>query len=153
MIAPVTHTIAAHSESDIDRQWFRGIAPAIEGWTGLYGGSDDGRSVGRLERHLPVFDLKRPEGLCPQSFIGLSATSRTGSLRGWNVIGRSAARSGLASAQRQNGKQGTRDLHTVPFSIGYPQQAMNGNTGLRSEEHTSELQSLMRLSSAVFCMK
>src|SRR3546814_18729788 len=43
MIAPVTHTIAAHSESDIDRQWFRGIAPAIEGWTGLYGGSDDGR--------------------------------------------------------------------------------------------------------------
>src|SRR3546814_5313026 len=94
MIAPVTHTIAAHSESDIDRQWFRGIAPAIEGWTGLYGGSDDGRSVGRLERHLPVFDLKRPEGLCPQSFIGLSATSRTGSLRGWNVIGRSAARSG-----------------------------------------------------------
>src|SRR3546814_3250418 len=84
MIAPVTHTIAAHSESDIDRQWFRGIAPAIEGWTGLYGGSDDGRSVGRLERHLPVFDLKRPE---------------------------------------------------------------------RSEEHTSELQSLMRISYAVFCLK
>src|SRR3546814_8575604 len=98
-------------------------------------------------------------------FIGLSATSRTGSLRGWNVIGRSAARSGLASAQRQNGKQGKRELHTVAFSIGYPQQAMNGNTGLqcsgrllkgyplfpagrylgvnsisRSEEHTSELQ-------------
>src|SRR3546814_11469236 len=71
------------------------------------------------------------EGLCPQSFIGLSATSRTGSLRGWNVIGRSAARSGLASAQRQNGKQGKRDLHTVPFSIGYPQQAMKGNTCLQ----------------------
>src|SRR3546814_1308052 len=106
MIAPVTHTIAAHSESDIDRQWFRGIAPAIEGRTGLYSGSNDGRSVRRLERHLAIFDLKRPEGLCPQSFIGLSATSRTGSLRGWTVIGRFAARSGLASAQCQNGKQG-----------------------------------------------
>src|SRR3546814_6692380 len=66
MIAPVTHTIAAHSESDIDRQWFRGIAPAIEGRTGLYSGSNDGRSIGRLERPLAIFDLKRPEGLCPQ---------------------------------------------------------------------------------------
>src|SRR3546814_5726948 len=28
-----------------------------------------------------------------------------------------------------------------------------GSTGLRSEEHTSELQSLMRISSAVFCLK
>src|SRR3546814_9281454 len=27
------------------------------------------------------------------------------------------------------------------------------NTGLRSEEHTSELQSLMRISYAVFCLK
>src|SRR3546814_4923082 len=28
-----------------------------------------------------------------------------------------------------------------------------GETGLRSEEHTSELQSLMRISYAVFCLK
>src|SRR3546814_7603271 len=28
-----------------------------------------------------------------------------------------------------------------------------GSTGLRSEEHTSELQSLMRISYAVFCLK
>src|SRR3546814_17462580 len=28
-----------------------------------------------------------------------------------------------------------------------------GRTGRRSEEHTSELQSLMRISSAVFCLK
>src|SRR3546814_2345150 len=29
----------------------------------------------------------------------------------------------------------------------------DGTTGLRSEEHTSELQSLMRISYAVFCLK
>src|SRR3546814_9289783 len=29
----------------------------------------------------------------------------------------------------------------------------NPSTGLRSEEHTSELQSLMRISYAVFCLK
>src|SRR3546814_2125403 len=31
--------------------------------------------------------------------------------------------------------------------------AMNSNSPLRSEEHTSELQSLMRISYAVFCLK
>src|SRR3546814_1581245 len=30
---------------------------------------------------------------------------------------------------------------------------MVGKTGIRSEEHTSELQSLMRISYAVFCLK
>src|SRR3546814_5587437 len=43
------------------------------------------------------------------------------------------------------------------FGLGY--QEMNGDTGFafvggwRSEEHTSELQSLMRISYAVFCLK
>src|SRR3546814_3751206 len=32
-------------------------------------------------------------------------------------------------------------------------QAIARRTGLRSEEHTSELQSLMRISYAVFCLK
>src|SRR3546814_1263313 len=31
--------------------------------------------------------------------------------------------------------------------------ALSGNPGRRSEEHTSELQSLMRISYAVFCLK
>src|SRR3546814_7131268 len=36
----------------------------------------------------------------------------------------------------------------------YPHAAVHGGGGiLRSEEHTSELQSLMRISSAVFCLK
>src|SRR3546814_1616080 len=33
------------------------------------------------------------------------------------------------------------------------QKAFRANPGLRSEEHTSELQSLMRISYAVFCLK
>src|SRR3546814_8932469 len=38
--------------------------------------------------------------------------------------------------------------HSVRTSSAFP-----GNKGLRSEEHTSELQSLMRISYAVFCLK
>src|SRR3546814_10023347 len=38
---------------------------------------------------------------------------------------------------------------TGRFEIGGP----DGDAGLRSEEHTSELQSLMRISYAVFCLK
>src|SRR3546814_2155658 len=34
-----------------------------------------------------------------------------------------------------------------------PQPAMGGASPMRSEEHTSELQSLMRISYAVFCLK
>src|SRR3546814_4431327 len=36
-------------------------------------------------------------------------------------------------------------------SANYPE--LNGGAGFRSEEHTSELQSLMRISYAVFCLK
>src|SRR3546814_10186570 len=37
--------------------------------------------------------------------------------------------------------------------IGQMDRAARGVGGLRSEEHTSELQSLMRISYAVFCLK
>src|SRR3546814_6045396 len=35
----------------------------------------------------------------------------------------------------------------------YKEKCRNGETERRSEEHTSELQSLMRISYAVFCLK
>src|SRR3546814_4729865 len=35
----------------------------------------------------------------------------------------------------------------------YPEAELSDECGLRSEEHTSELQSLMRISYAVFCLK
>src|SRR3546814_6241189 len=50
----------------------------------------------------------------------------------------------IALAQRGVGFVGVR-AHVVP--------ELEGVGGLRSEEHTSELQSLMRISYAVFCLK
>src|SRR3546814_992058 len=42
-------------------------------------------------------------------------------------------------------------LQTLPDHLSTPHKAFDH--GLRSEEHTSELQSLMRISYAVFCLK
>src|SRR3546814_5197081 len=41
--------------------------------------------------------------------------------------------------------------HVQAWPLGYPVGAVEG--AVRSEEHTSELQSLMRISYAVFCLK
>src|SRR3546814_5008619 len=46
---------------------------------------------------------------------------------------------------------GTRDI-VVPVD-GLTLEGVDGLEGVRSEEHTSELQSLMRISYAVFCLK
>src|SRR3546814_1305617 len=48
----------------------------------------------------------------------------------------------------QRAGRGTADR---PRPVAYPQRPRND--GARSEEHTSELQSLMRISYAVFCLK
>src|SRR3546814_2188690 len=49
----------------------------------------------------------------------------------------------------------TRDRHGQPLTIKLsgPVEAWFENPAERSEEHTSELQSLMRISYAVFCLK
>src|SRR3546814_1903289 len=39
------------------------------------------------------------------------------------------------------------------YAIGVPAEVIAGHGAVRSEEHTSELQSLMRNSYAVFCLK
>src|SRR3546814_7816952 len=45
-------------------------------------------------------------------------------------------------------------LFGVDLQVGEGQMvALLGRNGMRSEEHTSELQSLMRISYAVFCLK
>src|SRR3546814_6808065 len=50
-----------------------------------------------------------------------------------------------------SGKKG--DVLTVEFTVaGVPCLGLNGGPAFRSEEHTSELQSLMRISYAVFCL-
>src|SRR3546814_5371080 len=42
---------------------------------------------------------------------------------------------------------------TLPEKVSVPLAAVHTNVAPRSEEHTSELQSLMRISYAVFCLK
>src|SRR3546814_2769502 len=45
------------------------------------------------------------------------------------------------------------DTGKGPFEIGYDEFGVATGLATRSEEHTSELQSLMRISYAVFCLK
>src|SRR3546814_6025839 len=56
-----------------------------------------------------------------------------------------------APADRRQGREPTQDR--CPAGAG-PEPRAKGQCGtIRSEEHTSELQSLMRISYAVFCLK
>src|SRR3546814_6795529 len=72
------------------------------------------------------------------------------------ATGRAAARPGLAPAvcaatvgpaPAHRGAQVSRPCTIVAFKLQWP------TSKSRSEEHTSELQSLMRISYAVFCLK
>src|SRR3546814_4836202 len=57
-------------------------------------------------------------------------------------------------AQRQTGrKSAVKKIEAIikPFKLDEVKEALH-EVGLRSEEHTSELQSLMRISYAVFCL-
>src|SRR3546814_1314145 len=66
--------------------------------------------------------------------VGLAATNRSGEIEA-PVAG---------ELEFHRGSDGpTRDLHLKQRAVG---------PGVRSEEHTSELQSLMRISYAVFCL-
>src|SRR3546814_9810314 len=61
-----------------------------------------------------------------------------------------------AAYEEQRGTQsgGTRfSLAEVGYGDGGDVREVAGHEGQRSEEHTSELQSLMRISYAVFCLK
>src|SRR3546814_2038841 len=60
----------------------------------------------------------------------------------------------LATLILVDGTQFRHDLSSLPFSIRkHTAHAACFSASARSEEHTSELQSLMRISYAVFCLK
>src|SRR3546814_9827760 len=60
----------------------------------------------------------------------------------------------LSAAAGAEGPAGTRhDRAGAAQPLGFPQPFRWRYAGNRSEEHTSELQSLMRISYAVFCLK
>src|SRR3546814_4451358 len=68
------------------------------------------------------------------------------------------SRNGFVAVLPQAACPGLFQRHHAPVFFGIPMrdsahQAVAANHGARSEEHTSELQSLMRISYAVFCLK
>src|SRR3546814_10019109 len=67
---------------------------------------------------------------------------------------RGAARVALKEGRLTQRHEGTK-LPSVPFvlSLSKHSSSFRRRKGRRSEEHTSELQSLMRISYAVFCLK
>src|SRR3546814_9080927 len=68
------------------------------------------------------------------------------------AIGRSAGRSATAAAAYRAGVEIT-DERTGLVHDYTRKQGVEHSELMRSEEHTSELQSLMRISYAVFCLK
>src|SRR3546814_8174992 len=65
-------------------------------------------------------------------------------------VGGGADHTGLAGGDGSTDGGAGRDCGAFRFQAVMPE---GGGAGLRSEEHTSELQSLMRISYAVFCLK
>src|SRR3546814_5002846 len=62
-------------------------------------------------------------------------------------------RQGDPEAARQDDDQGEPENGSKPSGVHGSGSRRGGGLALRSEEHTSELQSLMRISYAVFCLK
>src|SRR3546814_11749069 len=75
-------------------------------------------------------------------------STRTDTLFPYTTLFRSAGRS--APPPGPPARSGRRRRCCSPW---YPSQPHREASAGRSEEHTSELQSLMRISSAVFCLK
>src|SRR3546814_7427931 len=67
-------------------------------------------------------------------------------------VRRAAARQGLTPL-RKGSRGGTQRLGRGRHAVAVARFRANGRRVVRSEEHTSELQSLMRISYAVFCLK
>src|SRR3546814_6871142 len=68
------------------------------------------------------------------------------------IVGPQAVRGMIASTVNPFSKSAGRDEKARPGEAGMEERG-EGLLGMRSEEHTSELQSLMRISYAVFCLK
>src|SRR3546814_4031634 len=68
-------------------------------------------------------------------------------------VARTAAKIAEAADRRHRGRIDGVNAFTHPFGCSQLGEDLNGTRAIRSEEHTSELQSLMRISYAVFCLK
>src|SRR3546814_2198118 len=106
-------------------------------------------SVGLLLLYVFFVMIRRP----PRS-------TRTDTLFPYTTLFRSVGEMGVALLVGEAGRldlevqpPGAHRLHRRQVEAGEDVQQQQGDDALRSEEHTSELQSLMRISYAVFCLK
>src|SRR3546814_7140489 len=101
-----------------------------------------------------MFDLSGQVALVTGSSRGIGyAAARALGLQGATVVLNGRSASTLEPAATALREQGVK-VHTAPFDILEIDQSIAAvDAVLRSEEHTSELQSLMRISYAVFCLK
>src|SRR3546814_8782490 len=79
-------------------------------------------------------------------------STRTDTLFPYTTLFRSPARNRLSPPDRACAARRHADA-PGQFARAHPHRGAGYAAGLRSEEHTSELQSLMRISYAVFCLK
>src|SRR3546814_3295666 len=95
----------------------------------------------------------RADTLFPYPTLFRSAAGGAGRL-GWLLGLQDQARAGVAAADGRD-RRADRPVQPPPFHPAVAADARAGGKGRRgrSEEHTSELQSLMRISYAVFCLK
>src|SRR3546814_2685871 len=89
-------------------------------------------------------------------------STRTDTLFPYTTLFRSKERKREEKARKKSGSKlnidrnsdpGTRDKRASVDDISFLRSSAEGRKLNRSEEHTSELQSLMRISYAVFCLK
>src|SRR3546814_7298436 len=74
-------------------------------------------------------------------------------LRGWGMRPNSASNGVRALAVLRNAADAGQPYHLVLLDMLMPEMDGISVADMRSEEHTSELQSLMRISYAVLCLK
>src|SRR3546814_5339602 len=80
-------------------------------------------------------------------------STRTDTLFPYTTLFRSPPRRAPGAGSRAGSSQAARGRNGRERRGTAWRQAMAGRGAVRSEEHTSELQSLMRISYAVFCLK
>src|SRR3546814_7630664 len=107
--------------------------------------------LGRLEHKIPrAGRSKHPYGLCDYFWTDPVARQKRDQHTGFPL--RLSDLTNLSPRPVRHARHVVKPRIDARWSRSYQDQPLAGD-GVRSEEHTSELQSLMRISYAVFCLK